>query len=281
MSTARTGDLVSAAQQVRRAVGAFNVATLEHVEAVVSGAERAGRPVIVQISENAVRFHGSQVAPLLQATLALSQRADVPVAVHFDHVQDSALLLDAAVEGFSSIMFDGSPLEYEQNVVATRAAATWAAGRGVWLEAELGEIGGKDGAHAPGARTDPGEAARFVAATGVDALAVAVGSSHAMTERTARLDATLIDRISDAVRVPLVLHGSSGVPDEELSRAVRAGISKVNFGTILNAAYTSALRARLLADSQVVDPRSYLVAAREEMTDVVEHLLVLLATPPS
>lgn len=102
-----------------------------------------------------------------------------------------------------------------------------------------------------------------------------------MTERTARLDATLIDRISDAVKVPLVLHGSSGVPDEELSRAVRAGISKVNFGTILNAAYTSALRARLLADSQVVDPRSYLGAAREEMADVVEHLLVLLATPPS
>ena len=281
MSTARTGDLVSAAQQVKTAVGAFNVITLEHVEAVVSGAERAGRPVIVQLSENAVRFHGSQVAPLLQATLALSQRADVPVAVHFDHVQDTALLLDASVEGFSSIMFDGSPLEFEQNVLATRAAATWARGRGIWLEAELGEVGGKDGAHAPGARTDPGDAARFVAATGVDALAVAVGSSHAMTERTARLDVTLIDRISDAVRVPLVLHGSSGVPDKELSRAVRAGISKVNFGTILNVAYTGALRARLLADSQVVDPRSYLVAAREEMADAVEHLLVLLATPPS
>ena len=281
MSTARTGDLVSAAQQVKTAVGAFNVITLEHVEAVVSGAERAGRPVIVQLSENAVRFHGSQVAPLLQATLALSQRADVPVAVHFDHVQDTALLLDASVEGFSSIMFDGSPLEFEQKVLATRAAATWARGRGIWLEAELGEVGGKDGAHAPGARTDPGDAARFVAATGVDALAVAVGSSHAMTERTARLDVTLIDRISDAVRVPLVLHGSSGVPDKELSRAVRAGISKVNFGTILNVAYTGALRARLLADSQVVDPRSYLVAAREEMADAVEHLLVLLATPPS
>ena len=123
--------------------------------------------------------------------------------------------------------------------------ARWCQDRGIWVEAELGEIGGKNGVHAPGARTRPDEAAVYVAATGVDALAVAVGSSHAMLTRDAALDLELIAKIRDAVSLPLVLHGSSGVPDAGLAAAVRAGMTKINVATQLNKAFTAAVRASL------------------------------------
>jgi fructose-bisphosphate aldolase, class II len=173
-------------------------------------------------------------------------------------------------------MYDASTLDYDKNVAATRAAREWAHAHGIYLEAELGEIGGKDGAHAPGVRTDPAEAAEFVAATGVDALAVAVGSSHAMTDRTAALDHTLIAELARAVPVPLVLHGSSGVPDAELSQAVRAGMTKINIGTILNVEFTAAVRETLAADAHLVDPRTYLRPARTRIARTVAHLLTVL-----
>ncbi|MFD8079248.1 ketose-bisphosphate aldolase [Streptomyces sp. NPDC059718] len=271
-----TAELVRAAHADRRGIGAFNVITLEHAEAVVAGAEAAGRPAVCQISENAVRFHGGSLAPIARATAAVAESAAVPVGLHLDHVTDEALLRRAADCGFGSVMYDASALPHDRNVAATRAAADWAHDRGLWLEAELGEIGGKDGVHAPGARTDPDEAAAFVAATGIDALAVAVGSSHAMTTRTARLDHDLIARLRGTVPVPLVLHGSTGVPDDELRRAVIGGMVKINIGTALNIAFTGAVRDFLAADSATVDPRRYLSSARTQMASVVESALRVL-----
>jgi fructose-bisphosphate aldolase class II len=271
-----TTQIVGDAHVRRSGAGAFNVITLEHAEAVVEGAVRAGTPVILQLSENAVRFHGGRLAPIAAACAALASAAEVPVSLHLDHVEDLSLLHQAPDHGFSSVMFDASTLPYEANVSATRAAAEWAHACGVYLEAELGEIGGKDGAHAPGVRTNPTEAVDFVTATGVDALAVAVGSSHAMTTRDARIDLQLISDLRSCVPVPLVLHGSSGVPDEGLSHAVAAGIVKVNIGTILNVAYTGAVRATL-NDPAVVDPRTYLRPARAAISDVVHRLLGVLS----
>src|SRR5665648_838934 len=141
-----------------------------------------------------------------------------------------------------------------RNVELTREAAAWGQDAGIWVEAELGEVGGKDGAHAPGVRTDPGEAVRFVADTGVDALAVAVGSSHAMVDKTASLDQELIRRLHAAVPVPLVLHGSSGVPEDSIAEAARHGMTKINIGTALNVAYTGAVRAWLAENPVGVDP---------------------------
>jgi fructose-bisphosphate aldolase class II len=161
-------------------------------------------------------------------------------------------------------------------VRSTREVAEWGKREGVWVEAELGEVGGKDGAHAPGVRTDPAEAATFVADTGVDSLAVAVGSSHAMTSQTAELDLDLISRLRDAVPVPLVLHGSSGVPDAAIAAATRAGIWKVNIGTALNVAFTAGVRSRL-EDPAVVDPRKYLAPARERVAETVAHYLGVVA----
>jgi fructose-bisphosphate aldolase, class II len=253
-------------------VAAFNVITLEHAEGIVQGAERAGTPVILQISENAVKFHGGRLQPIAAATVSVASAAEVEVSVHLDHVEDTDLLHQTAANGLSSVMFDASGLDYADNVAATKAAADWAHENGLYLEAELGKVGGKDGAHAPGVRTDPDEARDFVAATGVDALAVAVGTSHAMTDRTAALDVDLIGRLATALPVPLVLHGSSGVPDDQLRAAVSAGMVKINIGTILNVAFTQAVRSTLTADQRLVDPRTYLRPARADLADVVARL---------
>jgi fructose-bisphosphate aldolase, class II len=271
-----TAELVDAARSAGRGVGAFNAICLEHAEAIVAGAEAAGLPVIVQISENAVKFHGGRLAPLAGACAALARASSAEVALHLDHVESDGLLLQAADHAFGSVMYDASTRPYDENVAATLAAVQWAHGQGLWVESELGEVGGKDGAHAPGARTDPDEAAAYVHATGIDALAVAVGSSHAMRERSATLDHGLIARIAAATAVPLVLHGSSGVPDEELRNAVRAGMVKVNIGTALNIAFTAAVRDQLAGDPAMVDPRRYLASAREAMAEVVARSLRVL-----
>lgn len=276
MTLVPTREIVDDARSRGAGAPAFNVITLEHAEAIVAGAEAAGQAVILQVSENAVRFHNGNVFPLAAAAAAVSAAAAVPVSLHLDHVEDVGLLHQAPAAGFSSAMYDASRLEYEDNVAATAEAARWAADQGLWLEAELGEVGGKDGAHAPGVRTDPAEAAQFVERTGVDGLAVAVGSSHAMTSRTAELDHALIVALRDAVAVPLVLHGSSGVGDQSLNQAVAAGIVKVNVGTILNVAFTTAVRRVLAEDSTLVDPRKYLTPAREEIARTVARIVAAL-----
>jgi fructose-bisphosphate aldolase class II len=214
-----TADVVSSACRDGRAVGAFDVITLEHAEAVVTGAEAAGCPVICQISENAVRFHGSRLAPIALATAALAEAATVPVALHLDHVTDEALLRHAADCGFGSVM-------------STR----------------------------PRCRTPRTSSPR----------------ARRRSARTARLDHGLIARLAKAVPVPLVLHGSTGVPDGELRQAVAVGMVKVNIGTALNAAFTGAVRDTLAAAPVAVDPRPALTAARRVMADAVTSALRVL-----
>ncbi|MEU4640562.1 class II fructose-bisphosphate aldolase [Micromonospora sp. NPDC023814] len=281
MPLAATAELVAAARAAGTAVLAFNVITLEHAQAIAAGAAAADRPAILQISQNAVRYHAG-VLPVAAAAAEVARLCPVPLGLHLDHVEDVTLLRQAADAGFSSVMFDAGALPYDDNVAATRAAADWAREQGLWLEAELGYVGGKPGApasaHLAGVCTDPEEAARYVAETGVDALAVAVGSSHTMTTRTAALDQELIVALREAVPVPLVLHGSSGVPFGELRAGVGNGIVKVNVGTALNVAFTGAVRAALATDSSV-DPRRYLSAGRAAMTAAVAELLAVLPEP--
>ncbi|MEU9763988.1 class II fructose-bisphosphate aldolase [Streptomyces sp. NPDC047985] len=281
MPLVSTSGIVSAAQAEGRGVAAFNVITLEHAEAIAAGAERAGAPAILQISENAVKFHGGQLSPVAAAAAAVARASGAPLALHLDHVESVDLLHQAHAEGFGSVMFDASKLGYEENVRVTAEAVAWGHEHGIWVEAELGKVGGKEGeplldAHAPGVRTDPAEAAAYVRDTGVDALAVAVGSSHAMTERTAALDHELIGRLRDAVPVPLVLHGSSGVPDDEIRRAVASGMVKINVGTALNTAFTGAVRAYLAENTTGVDPRKYIAPGREAMAATVAEFLALM-----
>jgi fructose-bisphosphate aldolase class II len=269
--------VLAEAMAAGRAVAAFNVIQLEHAEAYAAAAERTNLPVVMQISENCVHYHGS-LAPIAAATLAIADACTQPVVVHLDHAEDVALVEEAVRLGLTSVMFDGSTLPDDENRAVTRRVVGLCRAAGVSVEAELGEVGGKDGVHAPGVRTDPADAARFVADTGVDALAVAVGSSHAMTDRTAELDTDLIAALRDSVPVPLVLHGSSGVPDTGLVAAVRAGMTKVNIATHLNQVFTRAMTERL-ETSPTVDTRKYLGAARSAVTDEAARLMHLLAHP--
>ncbi len=277
LSSAR--ELVSAAMATGRAVPAFNVLSLDQAEAIIAGAERAGVGVLLQVSENAVRFHG-RMEPLLAACHELAASAAVSIGIHLDHFEDGQLieigLTVGSRFGVRSIMVDASTREYSANLAFTASIAARAHELGWWVEAELGAIGGKDGAHAPGVRTDPTEASAFVTATGVDGLAVAVGSSHAMTERTAALDLDLIRALAAALAVPLVLHGSSGVADAELERAIAAGIRKVNIGTALNVAATAALRSELARLPEVVDPRRFTALGSAETSALVAHLCAVL-----
>lgn len=280
MTLRTTKELVDRAVGHGVGVVAFNVITLEHAEAIATAAETTGLPVILQISENAVKFHGGLPAPIAAASAAIAAASSAEIALHLDHVEDFNLLAQAAACGFSSAMFDAGALHYDDNVAATKRAVAWAHAHGLWLEAELGYVGGKESAprsaHAEGVRTDPAEAARYVTDTGVDALAVAVGSSHAMVTQSALLDLELIARLNSAVDVPLVLHGSSGVPLDQLALAVHAGMRKINVGTALNIAYTQAIREHL-ATSDAVDPRRYLGAARTAMVAAITPILLAVS----
>ncbi len=277
MALVTTRELIDEAVASGTAVGAFNVVHLETAEALATGAEQAGLPLILQISQNCIHFHG-QSEPIVTATLAVARASSARLSVHLDHIEDARLVDEGIELGVSSVMFDASRLPYDENLAQTARVTARARAHGVLVEGELGEVGGKDGAHAPGVRTDPDEARAFVSATGVDALAVAVGSSHAMTSRDARLDLDLIARLRKSAGVPLVLHGSSGVPDDQMRAAVAHGITKVNVSTHLNAAFTGAVRTWLDAHPTAVDSRPYAVAGRDALATEAARLLHVLAS---
>ena len=275
MSRTNSEKLVLEAKASAGAVGAFNVILLEHAEALVSGAEQADLPVILQISENCSHYHHG-LKPISVATIAIAETSRVPVSVHLDHAESEELVREALDLGFDSIMFDGSKLPYAENIAASARIAELCLRYGASLEVEIGEVGGKDGVHAPGVRTNPLEAKAFAEATGAHLLAVAVGSSHAMTTRDASLDFELIAEIAQAVSIPLVLHGSSGVNDSDIKRAVKTGMSKINIATHLNNIFTHQIREALGANPQLVDPRKYIAPARSSLAVEVERLLKIL-----
>jgi len=275
MSRTHAKTLVLNAKNAGTAVGAFNVILLEHAEALVAGAQIAKLPVILQISENCVSYHKA-LKPISVATIAIAENASVPVSVHLDHAESEDLVKQALDLGYDSVMFDGSKLSYADNVAASARMAALCKSYGATLEVEIGEVGGKDGVHAPGVRTNPLEAKAFAEATGADLVAVAVGSSHAMTTRDATLDFDLIAEIARRVSVPLVLHGSSGVSDPDLQKAVKAGMSKINIATHLNNVFTHEVRGALNANPKLVDPRKYIAPGRDAVATEVARLLTLL-----
>ena len=243
-------------------LAAFNVVLLDHAEAFVDAAENTGLPLVLQLSQNAVKYHGGRLRPL---------------SVHLDHAESTDLCREAVELGFTSIMYDGSKLPDAQNRETTAEITAFAHEHGVSVEAELGEVGGKNGVHDPSARTNPEDAAQFVADTGVDLLAVAVGSSHAMATREAVLDNQLIAAIHELVPVPLVLHGSSGVPDEGMVAAIQAGMTKINVSTHLNVVFTQGVRQILDENPKIVDPRKYVGPATHLVQEEVERLMRLYA----
>jgi ketose-bisphosphate aldolase len=246
MSLAAGSRILADARAQGRAVPGFTAYTLEGIRAIREAAERLGLPVIVQAGSSSFRGVGRD--SLAAAALAAARQASVPVGVHLDHSRDREEISACIALGYTSVMIDGSHLPFEENVALTRAVVDEAHAAGVWVEAELGGLAGDEDASSDAvsaALTDPEEAAAFARRTGVDALAVAVGTVHGFSATPVVVDLDRLRAIAARVTVPLVLHGASGLPDHVLTAAVAAGVAKVNVNAELRRAYVDALAAGL------------------------------------
>jgi tagatose 1,6-diphosphate aldolase GatY/KbaY len=264
-----------------RALAAFSVYNLETTQAVVAAAERTGLPVLIQAGSSAFAHAGRE--PLARTALEAAAAASVPIGVHLDHCIDLDEIDACLGLGYSSVMFDGSKLAFAENVEQTRAAAERAHAAGAWVEGELGGVPGDEDtseAAVAAAMTDPAEAAHFVAATGVDALAVAVGNVHGLAAGVTRLDLDRLREIAAAVPVPLVLHGASGVDRDVLRAATAAGVVKFNVNTELRRAFFDALERDLAGDRDGYALARLLDAARADVADVAVEIAALLAGRP-
>jgi fructose-bisphosphate aldolase, class II len=260
-----------AAQRGGYAVGAFNANTLEQVQAIVAAAAAENAPAIIQISRRALLYIGvGDTRRGLRMVTGIAQVAagdvDVPICLHLDHGSAEDVLLALELR-FTSVMFDGGELPLAENIARTAQLCRAAHDAGACMEAELGEVPrlNAEGVADAGMLTRPDEAAAFVSHTGIDTLAVAIGSVHAGRQKDTMLDLPRLADIRTAVDVPLVLHGSSGVTDVCLLDGIRLGLCKVNVATQLNQAFTVAVREVLAASTREIDPRRYLGPAREAM----------------
>ena len=270
MALVTSKELMLDAQKNHYAIGAFNVENMEMVQAVIAAAEELRSPVILQTTPGTLKYAPPE---LFYANVAASAKvASVPVVMHLDHGSSFPLALRAFRAGYTSIMIDGSQKAFEENIALTKSVVDACHAGGVPVEAELGKVGGKeddlDGGEGNG-YTVPEEAAEFVARTGVDFLAVAIGTAHGVYKGIPKLDVERISRIAQLVDVPLVLHGTSGVPDETVRECVARGMCKVNYATDLRIAYTNGVRAYLQQNPAAYDPKKYSAEGREKVKQYV------------
>lgn len=244
-------EALSAAAKQNKAVAAFNVFGYEDAKASIDAAEAMGEPVILMANKPAVEHMPLKIfADMIRY---LGERAGVGVCIHLDHSTSYDLIVQAIEAGFTSVMFDGSQLPYEENVAITRDVVRAAHACGVSVEAEIGAVGYADGTVFNAAYTDPDQAASFERDAGPDAIAISVGTVHRMNTQAAKLDFALMDRIVSRLHTPVVIHGSTGVSDADLSRLVRHGARKINIGTALRMRFGQSLREQLEADPKAYD----------------------------
>src|ERR687890_2911330 len=267
-------EVLAAARAGGYAVPAFNIFNLEMLQAAYRAAEAERAPVIVQISPRSIAYAG--LRPLAALAAALAEKVPVPIVLHLDHGPGLAECQAALNEGFTSVMYDGADLPYTANVSHTRDVVAAAHVRGAAAEAELGQVGHASHQHLPAELTDPEEAGRFAEETGVDALAVAIGAIHGMTETGAVLDVERIADLAHHVDAALVMHGSSGVDDDTLVRAVAAGIRKVNLSTALQRVFMETLRQSAIAPGHETDARAVLGDARDAVMEAARHRIRLV-----
>ena len=265
---ARGTEMLANALAAHSAVPAFATYNLEMVQAVTAAAEQTDRPVIMLAGSS--HFHHAGRSALISMALQAAHTSTAPVGVHLDHSRDLAEIEECTKAGYSSVMADGSHLPFEDNIALTRAAVAIAHPAGVWVEAELGAVAGDEDVSTDATpaqtMTDPVEAAEFVERTGVDALAVAVGNVHGLTSTPMSLDLQRLTAIRSAVPVPLVLHGASGLPHQQLSAAIDCGVAKVNINTELRQAHLAAAQKVLNEVLSTHDSVALWRAGREAVT---------------
>jgi len=266
-------ELLTAAQQGNYGVGAFNCNNMEIVQAIIAAAEAESSPVIIQASQGAIKYAGLDYIVGLVTTAAKNTR--IPVCLHLDHGTDFQQVVRCIAKGFSSVMFDGSKLPMEENIAITRRIVEIASAVGVSTEAEIGKIAGTEdevNVHEKEAMlTDPSEVKYFVENTGVDSLAVAIGTAHGQYKFEPKLDFARLAKIRDLVDIPIVMHGSSGVPDADVRKAISLGVRKVNIDTNIREAFVKGIKGAMDGNPREIDPRKLLGPAREAMTEIVRE----------
>jgi len=265
--------LLKRAFEGKYAVGAFNANNLEQIQGIIAGAEEENSPVILQASQGAISYAGLDVIAAI--VLNIAKETNIPVSLHLDHGMSFEQNVKCLRAGFSSLMFDGSTLPFEENAAITKKVVEMAHPVGVSVEGELGRVAGTENKltidEINALLTQPDQAAEFTKLTGVDALAVAVGSVHRMRTQVANLDINRIREIRKAISIPLVLHGSSGVTDDSIKMAIREGLCKINVATALNMAFTQGMATALRAKPDEIDPRKILGVSRDEVKKVVKQ----------
>lgn len=273
MSLVPVTELLLKAQKERYAVGAFNCNNMEIVQAIVAAAEIENSPVIIQASQGAIKYAGIEFISTM--TRLAAEKTKVPVALHLDHGTSFAQVLQCARNGFTSVMIDGSKHPLEENIALTNKVIEAVRPLGLSVEAELGKIGGTEDDITVKDRdalfTDPEEAERFVKETTVDSLAIAIGTAHGQYKGIPKLDFDRLRKIRDRISTPIVLHGSSGVPDEAIREAISLGVCKVNIDTNIREAFVLAARQVLEGNPKEIDPRKMLGPARDAATEIIRE----------
>ena len=274
MPLTTTVSMLRKAQEQGFAVGAFNVENMEMAQAIISAAEELRAPVILQTTPSTVRYAGTGMYAAMVA--ALAQEASVPVAMHLDHGDSFALCAQALRSGYTSVMIDGSKLPLEENIALTYKVSEMCAAVDVPVEGEIGRVGGKeDDLESAGGYPIPEEAVRFEKESGLFSMAVGVGTAHGFYKEKPQLNKELITTLRGMRQAPMVLHGASGLSDEDVKDCIRRGICKVNFATELRAAYTEGVKAVLAENPKTFDPKAYGKEARQRVKALVmERMLV-------
>lgn len=257
------------------AVGAFNIENMEMVKAVVETADELNAPVIIQVSQSTSKYGSLETYAALTAVEA--KKVKIPVCLHLDHATNYEIAEAAIEAGFTSVMIDGSKLSLEENTALSAKVTEAAKKKGVVVEAELGKVGGKEGdvITDEDTNTDPQEAKEFVEKTGVDSLAVAIGTAHGFYIGTPVLDKERVSQLKEATTAPLVMHGASGLSEEDVRECAARGIAKVNFATELRKAYTDAVRSLLTEHPEIYDPKKHGKAGMEAVKEIVKSRIIM------
>ena len=259
------------------AVGAFNVNNMEIIQGIVSAAKEENSPLILQVSAGA-RKYASHIY-LMKLVEAAVEDTGLPICLHLDHGEDFEICKACVDGGFTSVMIDGSKHPFEENIELTKRVVDYAHNKGVVVEAELGRLAGVEDAVKVNTKdatyTDPDQAVEFVERTGVDSLAVAIGTAHGVYKGTPKLDIERLSEIRKVVSVPLVLHGTSGVPDDAVRECVARGMCKVNYATDLRIAFSKGLKEYLAKDPEVFDPKKYSAVGREYVKEYVKSKILV------
>ena len=268
-------EMLLAAQAGQYAIGAFNVENMEMAQAVIAAAEEMNAPVMLQTTPGTLKYANPETFAGMISCMA--RDAKVPVALHLDHGSSFTLAEQCVRAGYTSVMIDGSPLPFDENVALTRSVVAMAGDLPV--EAELGKVGGKEDDHeADAAYTDPEEAARFVRKAGVFSFAPAIGTAHGVYKAAPKLDLDRLSAIRAVVEAPLVLHGTSGVPDDQVRECIRRGVCKVNYATELRTVFSDAVKKYLAENPSAYDPKKYGAAGREAVRQRICQLISLLGS---